>query len=178
MTYNLLNNFLCCLRRHLASFLSADHLPLHVSSDGWWRINHDLSASIFQHSKYSLWNHPSPPPTKSHTLTKSLHHWEPFKELWPYTNLSRLVIPYLSNKTSLQSLSFSLTNLHIHFPTKALLNTSRFLIPKSPLSIGEHTTSHFIQILFSHLSLLPIKTKILYYWTQHTISWEIEKDKK
>ena len=44
VTYNLVCNFLCCLRSHLTSFLRAGHLPLHVSSDEKWRINDGVSA--------------------------------------------------------------------------------------------------------------------------------------
>jgi len=44
VTYNLVSNFLCCLKRHLTSFLGAGHLPLHVSSDGKFRINDGVNA--------------------------------------------------------------------------------------------------------------------------------------
>ena len=44
VTYNPPCNFLCCLIRHLTRFFHAGHLPLHVSSNGRWRINDCVSA--------------------------------------------------------------------------------------------------------------------------------------
>ena len=44
VTCNLVCNFLCCLRRHLTSFLCLGHFPLHVSSNRRLRINDGVSA--------------------------------------------------------------------------------------------------------------------------------------
>lgn len=80
---------------------------------------------------------------------KSFHHWDPFGISWPRINLSKLDIPYFSNKTLIHKPSFSLTNLHIYSPTKALLNMSILLIPNQSFPSGELTTSHLTQYTFS-----------------------------
>lgn len=80
---------------------------------------------------------------------KSFHHWDPFGISWPRINLSKLDIPYFSNKTPIHKPSFSLTNLHIYSPTKALLNMSILLIPNQSFPSGELTTSHLTQYTFS-----------------------------
>jgi len=45
MNYDLVNDFLCGLGRHLPCFLCAGHLPLHVASDGGWRVDDAIHAS-------------------------------------------------------------------------------------------------------------------------------------
>ena len=68
VTYNLVCNFLCGLRRHLTCFLHAVHLPLHVPSDGRWKIKGGVSAPglgcflqsfllLFLDQLFSLENH-------------------------------------------------------------------------------------------------------------------------
>jgi len=44
LTYNLIYNFFSYLRCHLTRFFHAGHLPLHVSSNGRWRINDCVSV--------------------------------------------------------------------------------------------------------------------------------------
>lgn len=97
-----------------------------------------------------FWNHPSPFSKSSQDFRISHHHRDPLIGYPPPKRVSKFKIPYFLNKRLPQKLSFSHNNLHIHFPNKELLNTSRFFIPIPPRSKGEHTTFHFIQdTLFS-----------------------------
>lgn len=58
------------------------------------------------------------------------------------------MFPYLETKTIFQRELVSVSSLNLHFPNKAILSSSKFLIPKPPLEIGKHILSHLIQAVF------------------------------
>lgn len=74
-------------------------------------------------------------------------------------SLPHLNSPNLDFTTFDQRLSFSLKNLHTHFPSKALLNTPRFLTPSPPCVIGVQILSQLTQASFFSSPLPPHRNR-------------------
>lgn len=85
---------------------------------------------------------------------KSLHQRE--------LNLSTLftpkpLLPHLLSKIITYRLSFSVMNLHFHFPIKAKLKAIKFFIPKPPIFLSLQILFHCIQQIFLRSKSPPHK---------------------
>ena len=63
--------------------------------------------------------------------------------------------PYLYRNNPLQLASQSVNALHFHLVNRAMLNSSRFLIPRPPSFFGLHTLSQATQYIPLSPSLMP-----------------------